>query len=51
MLELLNLPHSMTFYALTSFRKVSHRHPVRCGMSIERLEEKTEMGSWWKESV
>ena len=36
---------------LTSFRKVSHRQPVGCGMSIERLEGKTEVGSWWKESV
>ena len=27
------------------------RQPVRCGMSIERLEGKTEVGSWWKESV
>ena len=26
-------------------RKVSHRQPVGCGMSIERLEGKTEVGS------
>ena len=38
-------------FILTSFQKVSHRQPVGCGMSIERLEGKTEVGSWWKESV
>ena len=52
------IPHSLMLTCfncvkayLTSFRKVSHRQPVRCRMSIGRLEGKTEVGSWWKESV
>ena len=48
------IPHSLMLTCfncvkayLTSFRKVSHKHPVGCRMSIERLEGKTEVGSWW----